>query len=128
MRVLCALALATVVTGCGSTPVERTQTPFPRPTVESPMPLPTGALQVGVPYQYRLYTHCGLRPVELEGTTWTVMGVLSDGNANPPPGFGNPFDDGTLWLFDPDHAVFQSSQGAERELTRGGLPPSDTCL
>jgi hypothetical protein len=93
----------------------------------TPRYIPAGSLEVGVPYRYNLYTHCGLLPFELRGSVWTVLGETSDGNGNPPTGFGNLFDKGTLWLIDADHARFRSSQGVERNLIRGGQLPSLGC-
>jgi hypothetical protein len=128
VRVLSGVALVIVITGCGSIAVRSTPTPLPTPPSANPIPLPSDDLQVRVTYRYQLYTHCGLRPIELAGSTWTILGVLSDGSGNPPPGFSNPFDTGTLWLTDRDHAIFRSSQGAERQLIRGGSPPTERCL
>jgi hypothetical protein len=33
-------------------------------------------------------------------------------NGNPPPGIGNPYQDGTMRLIDPDHARFDFSRGS----------------
>jgi hypothetical protein len=47
---------------------------------------------------YRLMTHCGIAWTNIAGTFWRAEHPLSDGHGNPPPGWGNPFQDGTLTL------------------------------
>jgi hypothetical protein len=116
MRYLVAAALLALA-GCSAT----------SPSPGTPLARPSGSLQVGVHYAYRLETHCGLRPIELDGGVWTFQDVISDSSGNPPSGFGNPWDDGTLTLLDHDHALFRSSHGVERKLTRGGVMPSELC-
>src|SRR5712692_8365848 len=41
---------------------------------------------------YRLYTHCGILYLDLNGTRYYADPPVSDGNGNPGPGWGNPFD------------------------------------
>jgi hypothetical protein len=48
--------------------------------------------------RYRLLTHCGIAWTSIAGTFWRAVHPLSDGHGNPPPGWGNPFQDGTLTL------------------------------
>jgi hypothetical protein len=48
--------------------------------------------------RYRLMTHCGIAWTNIAGTFWRAVHPLSDGHGNPPPGWGNPFQDGTLTL------------------------------
>jgi hypothetical protein len=88
-----------------------------------------GEPEIGVAYRVTLYTHCGLRHVEFDGDRWAISGVLDDGSGNPPPGFNNPFDEGTITLTGPDTAVYTSEFGERRELTRGGgLPAVQGCM
>lgn len=89
----------------------------------------TGELAIGVPYNVSVYTHCGLRHVEFDGSNWAISGVLSDGSFNPPAGFGNPRDNGTVTLITRDRARYRSEFGEVRTLTRdGGLPWVEGCL
>jgi hypothetical protein len=89
----------------------------------------SGEPDIGVSYNVEIYTHCGLRHVEFDGDRWGISGVLSDGHANPPPGFGNPVDRGTITLTSSDTADYHSSFGEQRQLTRGdGLTPVAGCL
>ena len=88
-----------------------------------------GEPEIGVAYRVELYTHCGLRNVEFDGDRWAISGTLSDGSGNPPVGFNNPIDEGTVTLTAPDTAIYTSEFGERRELTRGdGLPPVVGCL
>jgi hypothetical protein len=98
--------------GAGST---RAISPSPSSAASSPT-----ASSEGRPFS--LYTHCGLdwSPIEIDGSFWKVTGPgpLSDGQNNPPPGFGNPSDQGTLTLLDDRHAMFVSSEGVRIDLVR----------
>ncbi len=77
---------------------------------------------IGVPYRVTVYTHCGLRHVEFDHSDWAISGDLGDG-VNPPPGFGNPVDQGTVTLTTHETATYRSEMGVERKLTRGGGLP-----
>ena len=94
-----------------------------------PRPLPSGQpAQIGIRYAVTVYTHCGLRHVDFDGSTWAIEGVLDDGSGNPPDGFGNPFDRGSVVLQSHDEGVYRSELGVERKLTRGGgLPNVQGC-
>jgi hypothetical protein len=89
----------------------------------------TGEPKIGVPYSVSVYTHCGLRHVEFDASNWAISGVLSDPSFNPPAGFGNPTDNGTVTLITRNTARYRSESGEERTLTRGGgLPWVEGCL
>jgi len=76
-------------------------------------PVPMGTSQ-----RFRLYTHCGLDAlIDFAGRLWDPVGPTSDGNGNPPPGFGNPFDDGVITLVSPVEARFVSEFGVALALT-----------
>jgi hypothetical protein len=96
MRVagLVAVAAAVVVAGCGSQTDSSTRT----------------AARAGRPY--RLYTHCGIEWTKIGGMFWRAEHPLSDGNGNPPPGWGNPYQAGTLELITPTTARFESPAGS----------------
>lgn len=81
---------------------------------------------------FELYTHCGIDRslIEFDGSFWeaTGPGPLSDGSGNPPPGFGNPFDRGSITRTSHDTAVFVSSDGVRLELARlDGRPDLVPC-
>jgi hypothetical protein len=77
--------------------------------VEGP-PFGPGA-EIGVPYEYPLYTHCGVLWAEFDGRLWDASPPLAEPTGNPPPGWGNPYDTGTITLLQEDVAVFRSSMG-----------------
>lgn len=65
--------------------------------------------EIGVRYSYDLYTHCGIRSANFDGRRWLADPILGD--ANPPPGWGNPIDPGTMELVSKDRALFLSHSG-----------------
>ena len=60
---------------------------------------------------FDLYTHCGINNFMAYGKYFArIGGSLSDGSGNPPDGWGNPFQRGTLTLSG-DIAVFRDKLG-----------------
>jgi len=55
--------------------------------------------------------------VDFDGSFWDVAG---GGGPNPPPGFGNPSDQGVMTLTSVDQAVYRSSQGVAATFVRHG--------
>lgn len=101
-------AVVTAVAGCGSQTSASTAT--------------TTRADVGRPYQ--LYTHCGIQWAKIEGTFWRAKHPLSDGSGNPPVGWGNPFQHGTLTVISPTTARFDSPVGSVTfERTSRRQPP-----
>jgi hypothetical protein len=67
---------------------------------------------IGVAYPFDLYTHCGVRSARFDGRDWNAdPPLLDEYGANPPPGWGNPFDRGTMTLIGPNLAEFRSDAG-----------------
>jgi hypothetical protein len=95
ISVALALAVAIVLAACGS----RTIATKPATTIAA-----------GEPYQ--LYTHCGIEWARIDGTFWRAMRPLSDGSGNPPPGWGNPYQEGTLTRTSSSTAKFTSRAGS----------------
>lgn len=60
---------------------------------------------------YRLLTHCGIDEARIGSTYYVANHPLSDGQGNPPPGWGNPFQAGTMTLPRPGVAVFRDARG-----------------
>lgn len=106
---------------------------LPLPTGSaSPQPLGNGQyifsprsahVSVGIQYQFALYTHCGLDwpvAVDFDGSFWDPIGPgpASDGNGNPPPGYSNPIDHGTMTLLSPTMAEYRGDGGAVMRFSR----------
>jgi hypothetical protein len=78
---------------------------------------------IGAHYRFQLYTHCGLDwpiAVDFDGSFWDPAGPgpASDGNGNPPPGYGNPFDHGVMTLRSQDLAEYRSAGGPVMRFSR----------
>jgi hypothetical protein len=84
-----------------------TSQPIAKPEV-SPTPPPSP--RVGVRYAVGLYTHCGIEFARFGDRLWQTS-RLDDGNGNPPAGWRNPSDLGTMELINTDSAVFQDDDG-----------------
>jgi hypothetical protein len=83
----------------------------------------SGRVSVGVTYRFQLNTHCGLdwpQAMDFDGSFWDPIGPgsVSDGNGNPPNGFGNPIDRGTITLISPTLAQYRSSTGTVMQWRR----------
>jgi len=79
-------------------------------------PYEKGAV-VGNPYDYVLYTHCGIEWTRIDGVWWQTA-PLNDGNGNPPKGWGNPSDRGVVTLVDERTATYRGANGTTIEFTR----------
>jgi len=78
-----------------------------------------------VPYQ--LYTHCGIDWAKIHGTFWKAAHRLSDGQGNPPAGWGNPSQNGTLTFTSATTAVFKSAAGNVTFHRTARTQPTLTC-
>ena len=68
-------------------------------------------VKVFQPVPFDLMTHCGINELRSNGRYFQrVGGVLDDGSGNPPSGWGNPFQHGTLSVSG-DNAVFRDKVG-----------------
>jgi hypothetical protein len=95
--------LAGILTACSSAPPAQVTSP-PRPSV-------TAGAAVGSPRPYQLYTHCGIDEARIGNRYFEAVHPLSDGQGNPPPGWGNPYQQGTMTLLSPTKAVFRDQAG-----------------
>ena len=103
---------------------------------DGPAEGPTGAEMEEAPYgpgaeidrtyDYDLYVHCGVEWARIDGAWWQTA-PLDDGNANPPPGWGNPFHAGELVLLDDTSATFTGPEGpiTFERTDRSGSPNRD---
>ncbi|MEJ2852164.1 MULTISPECIES: hypothetical protein [unclassified Saccharothrix] len=72
---------------------------------------PTTVTGPAIPY--RLYTHCGIDEAKIGDTYYEALTPLHDGAHNPPPGWDNPYQDGTMTLVGDTQAVFRDAKGHE---------------
>ena len=94
--------LVTAVAGCASsarTPAGASHTARPA-TVTGNAPVP-----------YMLYTHCGISAANIGGRWFAADHPLSDGSGNPPPGWGDPDQPGTIRMLSATAAEFRDSLG-----------------
>ncbi|MDP1721398.1 MAG: hypothetical protein Q8L08_10465 [Candidatus Nanopelagicaceae bacterium] len=92
------LAIATSLVGCSQ------KTPIAAPTT------PARSHQIQI-LAFDLYTHCGIIDLRAYGRYFKhVGGSLSDGSGNPPDGWGNPYQRGTLTVSG-NTAVFRDKLG-----------------
>jgi hypothetical protein len=94
---------AGVLAGCGSGPAGQLTSPA-RPARAAAMP-------AGRAQPYQLYTHCGIDEARIGSRYFEAVRPLSDGHGNPPSGWGNPYQPGTMTLVSPVAAVFRDHSG-----------------
>ena len=73
--------------------------------------------EVGKTYDYALYTHGGIEWARIDGVWWHTE-PIDDGNANPPSGWGNPYNAGELVVLDDFTAVYSSGGDINVEFNR----------
>ena len=85
---------------------------------------PNGDAAVDRPYLQTLYTRCGILGTRFNGAEWVADPPLDDGTGNPPRGWDNPFDIGTITLQPDGRAMFQSF-GGRTAMFRVATEPDD---
>ena len=85
-------------------------------------------ISIGESRAYRLYTHCGILYATINGTTFYADPALGDASGNPPPGWGNPFDDGDMTLTTATTADFSDHAGNHAHFTSSPSGPTPTQL
>jgi hypothetical protein len=85
----------------------QTATQMARPAA----PSRTATAAAGSAHPFMLYTHCGIDEARIGGRYYEAVHPLSDGNGNPPPGWDNPYQRGTMTLLPPDEALFRDDAG-----------------
>lgn len=68
----------------------------------------TRGVRLGAAYPFVLSTHCGIRDAYFDGRPWVADPVLSDGSDNPPAGWDNPAQVGTMTLVGRTRALFRA--------------------
>ena len=87
------------------------------------------AVTAGPPVPYTLYTHCGIDEAKIGGRWFEADHPLSDGNGNPPPGWGNPGQPGTITMLSASTAEFRDRLGhvVRFHLLAGATGPGRIC-
>jgi hypothetical protein len=102
--------VAVVLAACGSGPAAHPATPGQPSTAAA-----KAAAAAGPARPYQLYTHCGIDEARIGSRYFEAVHPLSDGQGNPPPGWGNPYQQGTMTLLSPARAVFRDHAGHQVE-------------
>lgn len=66
---------------------------------------------VGQEHRHYLYTHCGILETRFAGKFWITSPELHDGFHNPPAGWDNPEQRGTMRQLSPTEAEFRDDAG-----------------
>lgn len=74
-------------------------------------PARAAATAVASARSYMLYTHCGIDEARIGNRYFEAVHPLSDGQDNPPAGWGNPYQRGAMTLLSPTEAVFRDDAG-----------------
>lgn len=74
-------------------------------------------VEVGREYTYVLTTHCGIEWARIDGAWWQTA-PLNDGNGNPPPGWDDQMERGTLRIESFGMAAFDGGPGAPIQFER----------
>jgi hypothetical protein len=61
--------------------------------------------------RYTLDTHCGVDEARIGDRYFEAVHPLRDAGGNPPPGWGNPYQPGTMTMVSPAEAVFTDHHG-----------------
>jgi hypothetical protein len=106
-----------LVSACASTP-----------TSHPPSAVATQPTAGAVSQPLDLNTHCGIRGAVFAGHYWVATPVLSDGHGNPPPGWGNPYQHGSVTIIG-NRATFTGDNGqrATFRIATTADPPRRLC-
>ncbi len=94
--------------------------PKPGPTISTtaeqtvgPPTVTASVTTVGEAIPFGLNTHCGIREAFFADKYSMADPILDDGNGNPPPGWDNPTQVGTMTLLADGRAAFRDAAGHE---------------
>lgn len=114
---LTGLGVLLLATGCGTgAPVGETP--------EGQVPGGNVNIDPGKSAPYSLYTHCGVRSAQINGQVFYALPPVGDGSGNPPRGWGNPMDGGTMTLHRDGTADFRDPAGNTARFTSHPAGPT----
>jgi ABC-type transport system substrate-binding protein len=103
-----AVAGALLLTGCTESAAPATTAAAQRTSTAAPDAAPDTP---GPAVPFGLYTHCGIDETRFEGRFYEAVTPLDDGNGNPPPGWGNGVQRGTMRTLSATEAEFRDAAG-----------------
>lgn len=104
MEVVAAVLALIFAAGCSSADDVPVMSPTnPNAASTSPSRPPPGR-------PFNLVTHCGIKWAQFNGSVWKATEPLSD-QGNPPSGWANPVQQGTLVVASADEATFTALVG-----------------
>lgn len=136
-RVFFVLAMTILLSGCGgNSQPTLTLVPFSQLPIATWTPIPDAEAkqsldvrqplslqaELGKAYPFQLYTHCGADyAVDFDGSFWQLSDL-----SEIPAALGDPAQDGTMTLINPDYARFDFAGGSLLFIRHQGpkyLPP-----
>jgi hypothetical protein len=81
-------------------------------------------------FAYSLYTHCGIDDANIHGRWFEAESPLTDGSGtNPPTGWSNPYQQGTITMLSDTIAEFRDDHGhvVRFRLRVGATGPKKVC-
>ena len=109
------LLLVTILAACDVVPGAPTGLPATNPSLTAGQSVP-----------YSLYTHCGILSLTANGHVYYTQPPLGDGSGNPPAGWGNPYDAGTITVLGAHRLEFHDSAGHKASFTDVPAGPTPT--
>ena len=79
----------------------------------------SGAVEIGKPYDYTMYTHCGAQEMKFDDRYWRAAPVGAP-PANAPFDWADPQQPGTVTLISESEAVFEAKGSEMRFVLRPG--------
>jgi hypothetical protein len=118
MRAVASVAVVLVLAGCGSAHLAAGSASPSGPSASASPAIP-----------YSLHTHCGIDWTRIDGRWYRASPPLSDGSGNPPSGWGNPDQQGTIQMISSTEAEFTDSAGHNVRfvLQPGATGPAQLC-
>jgi hypothetical protein len=105
VRTSSAVAAVTMIVALGATGCAGTSAP-----TDVSAGVPSGS-SLSSPIPFDLYTHCGIDELKLDDRYYEAVHPLSDGNGNPPKGWDNPVQKGTVQRVSVTEVEFRDRRG-----------------
>jgi hypothetical protein len=110
-RTLAIVVIAAACIGCTNSETEAPRAKHDSAPAPGAAAAPPGKAVLGRAYGFQLFVHCGVLGTRFDGRNWDADPPLTDGSGNPPPGWDENTEEGTMTLVAADRAVFRSASG-----------------